>query len=79
MISIKKLFEKLRGPAPIIPTPWGEPVTEIARAQCAMNMLEDVNVKLRVEAVLIKQYGEKRGLELARERYPEAYEKGIRD
>lgn len=74
MISIKKLFERLRGgrPAPIINTQYG-PVTENARAQCALNMREDPLVKFRVEAVLIRQYGEQQGMRLARERYPEAY------
>lgn len=75
MISIKKLFDKLRGgrPAPVISTPWGQPVTESARLQAALNMREDPAVKHRVEAVLVKQYGLDRGLSLARQRYPEAY------
>lgn len=76
MTSIKKLFSRLRRgrPAPIIESPYG-PVTESARLQCALNMRQDLMIKLRVEEVLIRQYGEKRGLELARERYPEGYEK----
>lgn len=75
MIKLKELFSKLRGgkPAPVIPTMWGEPVTESARLQCAMNMLGDPEVKARVEEVLIRQYGHEHGLRLARQRYPEAY------
>jgi DNA polymerase IIIc chi subunit len=69
------LFEKAtkRKKPPVIMTEYG-PVSERARVQAAANMRDSVETRKRVEAILVKQYGEELGLQEARRRYPEAYE-----
>lgn len=59
---------------PIIQTQYG-PVSEEARFAAAMNMRLDPALRLRVEALLIKQYGSReRGLAECKRRYKEAYD-----
>ena len=59
---------------PLIMTEWG-PTTEAYRLQAAVNMRRDPDVRAKVEALLVRQYGSKEaGLKESRRRYPEAYE-----
>ena len=51
---------------PVIHTEWGA-VTEGARKQAAMNLRDDPEKRAKVEEMV--------GVEEARRRYPEAYEK----
>lgn len=51
---------------PVIPTMYGAPVPEWARKQAAENMKRDASKRHDVEMLIGKQ--------LARERYPEAFE-----
>ena len=61
-----------------IMTAWG-PVTESARRQAAANMAADRDLRDRVEALLVRQYGEVEGRRQARIRYPEAFGKEVAD
>jgi hypothetical protein len=60
--------------APVIMTDYGA-VTEWARKQAAENMRANPDAKTSVERLLIDKYGSVDvGMQVARERYPEAYE-----
>jgi hypothetical protein len=68
------LFGHRRSGTPILMTSLGEPVTESARLAAAIRMRDNREVRQRVEAHLIEQYGSvMMGLKEARRRYPECY------
>lgn len=63
----------MRKRKPVITSQYGT-TTEWARRQCAANMTEFPELKQRIEQSLISMHGAVKGLAMARERYPEAYE-----
>ena len=75
-MKIRQWLSSLKTKPPVINTAYGEPVTESMRLQAALNMRTDPAIKFRVIDCLVKQFGgdEKRGMEEARRRYPEAFE-----
>ena len=69
------LFGHRRSGTPILMTSLGEPVTESARLAAAIRMRDNREVRQRVEAHLIEQYGSvSLGMAEAQRRYREAYE-----
>ena len=65
-----------RKPPPILNTEYG-PVTEKARYRAAMNMLEEPELRQRVEALQIEQMGGdvEAGMKEMKRKYPEVYSK----
>lgn len=75
MFRLREFIQRFRcRPAPVIPTAWGQ-VTESARRQAAVNMRHDPALRERVIDLLAAE-GRPRAVaeQVARERYPEAWE-----
>lgn len=74
-LLLRRLYRLSFGKPPVIPTKFGEPVTESARLQAAINMALDPALKLQVEQVVITECGGdvEKGIAECKRRYPEAY------
>src|SRR5258708_22438071 len=75
MTNIVKLLRSIIGKPPVIQTRYGEPVTEKARLQAAINMAMDASLRVKVEQIVIREMGGdvEKGLAECRRRYPEGY------